>query len=621
MSEWLEGINGIDSLKQLLEYAEGGKKPDWADESYNVHGWNSPAIIATCWKLAEFYADSSDAQSSIRYQRIGFDEAARVGDTLSFINACNILGVGYRRLSDFQNSAKYHSIGIHAGEIFSDSLNPAVLNANILNISGLGKIYLTVGYLEDAKREFLRGLSLSDSTMFENKALNSANLGIIYMKQNNYDSARMYIYESYKYDILSGDSEGLALASIHLGSLCRMKGHMEEALNYYQESMDYFKAKGDDWHWLEGASAKAEYLMAEGKYKRAYPLIEEILEKAEKISSDKYQNIAHLYLANYYKNSGNFKKAMEHSELRAQYYEKIKSAQQLGGIKDITSDYEKRLQQSKLEDLNYKNSQLKIQRNEIVIILLCVIIIVAVAWGIYVSHVLRRLGRLNSIVKESEEIKSSFINSMCHEIRTPLNQISGYSQLLTSSSEVVPADERKQYGEIIVQNTEALIEMLDQILEISALDSSEQKFPLSNINVVDCVRNVFDRHTQKNHNEKVEFIYNGPSDGEYVLSNSKYLSIQLDTILDNALKFTPEGTITVSIKKEKRHMLISVADTGIGIPAELKERVFEKFYKVNSFEKGTGLGLYLAKLIETRLHNKVYVNSDYTGGTEMIIEF
>lgn len=606
ITERLSNTVNIDSLKALIE-------------SKDI---SSPELIAVSWRLSDLYAAHSDLDNAVRYQFMGFDEAKRVNDTLSYIYACNNLGIFYRRKSNFQNAAKYHTIGIHSGEAFSDSLRYEVRKANMLNVNGLGKVYMNVGYIEEAKKEFLYGLTLGDSSTLGNKALNYANIGIIYIKEGNYDSARWYIYESYKYDIIKGDSVGLALSYIHLGSLCKMKGHKQEAMDYYNASMNYFKERGDDWHWLEGAAAMAEFHMENSNYYKAYPLLMEILEKAQRLKTDKYLNFAHTQLHDYYHHLGNYREALKHSELMGQYYQKLMDAQQLGGVKDITAEYDRSMQQDKIDDLSHKNSLLTIQRRNTTIILLSIIIAIFLIWGIFMSFISKRLKTMNTKVRQSEEMKKSFINSMCHEIRTPLHQISGFSQVLASSSDELSTEEKGQYGEIIAQNTEELTQILDQILEISDLDSSQDYLPMEEVSVVDCIRNASDCQIHNNHNKNVELVIKNLHEGdETVTTNANYLTTQLKAILDNAFKFTSEGVITVTFKSENGHKLISVADTGIGIPVTLQEKVFEKFYKIDSFEKGTGLGLYLTRIIAVRLHNKVYINKNYTCGTDVIIEF
>lgn len=223
-------------------------------------------------------------------------------------------------------------------------------------------------------------------------------------------------------------------------------------------------------------------------------------------------------------------------------------------------------------------------------------------------------------IAASEEMKTCFIQSMCHEIRTPLNAINGFSKLLLDKS--VSAEEKTTFPNIIQKNTEGLTNIIDNMLEMSILITSNEKLPTEET----CTCRLCSDAMQKRR-------YSVPDDSGLtfnldmeqkcsIRTNHKYLSKVIEQLLDNAVKFTQHGAITLSCcpHKEQRLMVIAVTDTGIGIAPDKQEWIFERFTKLDSFKPGIGVGLYLCRIIITRLSGKIYIDKEYTKGCRMVIE-
>lgn len=299
----------------------------------------------------------------------------------------------------------------------------------------------------------------------------------------------------------------------------------------------------------------------------------------------------------------------------------IVNSRQLSAINNSRSQFEKARTDKIIDTLQY--SQIKSEHSERIqlMIFLTIFLLAAVAWGFYNTMISKKLRKMNLLAKESEEMKKSFIQSMCHEIRTPLNHISGFSQAIVYGGDSITEEEKHQYGNIIERSTEDLTKLLDQIIEVSELDSSQTEFPMEQVDINGMGKELLDSYAWKDRNRHLAYQFNNELPTyKTIESNNKYLRTQIDRLLDNAVKFTKEGSVTLRYYLKDGHLMISVKDTGVGIPKELHEKVFDKFFKVDSFHQGSGLGLYLVRLISVKLHNKVYVNPDYTGGTEMIID-
>lgn len=219
-------------------------------------------------------------------------------------------------------------------------------------------------------------------------------------------------------------------------------------------------------------------------------------------------------------------------------------------------------------------------------------------------------------VRESEEKKTAFINSMCHEVRTPLNSISGFSELLCAG-EVLP-EAHEQYCDIIQESRRQLRYLFDDLLEASRLENLSEPLPCAYMDLCALCRTQL--RTMRIRFPKIGVTYNDdiPTEPIALISSEKYLRILLLALLSNAHKFTRQGHIHLACgRKGDDHISIVVTDTGCGIPPEKYDYVFQRFTKLDSFSQGNGLGLYLCRLIVGHLGGEIRIDPDYTDGTRI----
>lgn len=219
--------------------------------------------------------------------------------------------------------------------------------------------------------------------------------------------------------------------------------------------------------------------------------------------------------------------------------------------------------------------------------------------------------------EESNRMKSLFISNMSHEIRTPLNAIVGFTQLL--DSEMEDGDERKEYSQIITDNSALLLNLVNDILDLSRLESERYRFTFEDEHLADCCRSVLNsvRHRVK---PGVELKFTA-DDENFVLKTDKLrLSQVLINLLTNATKFTEKGFIELAytVHQKEGFVQFTVTDTGCGIPLDKQDTIFERFEKLHEHVQGTGLGLSICRIIADRVNGKVYVDKDYTAGARFI---
>lgn len=220
---------------------------------------------------------------------------------------------------------------------------------------------------------------------------------------------------------------------------------------------------------------------------------------------------------------------------------------------------------------------------------------------------------------EADKLKSAFLANMSHEIRTPLNAIVGFSDLLTDTSGFT-AEEVKQFIETINKNCGLLLALINDILDLSRIESGSMDFRFDEHNLPLLMKNVYDSQ-RLNMPAGVELVLRLPEGGKkYVVTDSIRLQQVINNLINNAAKFTTQGTITFGyLDEEPGYTTLFVEDTGKGISKEGLEHVFERFYKVDSFTQGAGLGLSICQTIIERLHGSISVASEVDKGTRFTV--
>ena len=216
----------------------------------------------------------------------------------------------------------------------------------------------------------------------------------------------------------------------------------------------------------------------------------------------------------------------------------------------------------------------------------------------------------------ASKAKTSFIQSMTHEIRTPLNAINGFIQLLNMPGVEMQEAERVDCCQRIEDNAHMLTKILDDLIFISDLESNNELPPAEPCLCITIIGQALDSVSQiVAEGVKLNSECTIPED-KMVNTHPRMIHTILNKLLDNAVKFTKEGTITLRLCEEEGQLHFSVIDTGMGIPEDKKEFIFERFSKLDSFSQGIGLGLTIARMIAERLGGSLTLDTANTVGSK-----
>ena len=213
--------------------------------------------------------------------------------------------------------------------------------------------------------------------------------------------------------------------------------------------------------------------------------------------------------------------------------------------------------------------------------------------------------------EESDRLKSAFLANMSHEIRTPLNAIVGFSKLVIDAE---CTNEKEQYAEIIERNSEILLNLFNDILDLSSLEADSLSFKIRPIKLIDICLQLEQQFCYKVKNG-TKLILDDVDTELYVSGDWNRIIQIISNLLSNAAKFTPKGEIHFGYREKEDFVEFYVKDSGIGIPAERVATIFQRFGKINDFVQGTGLGLTLCRMLVEKMGGRIWLRSQEGKGS------
>ena len=525
------------------------------------------------------------------------DLARESKNDYGLLRAYRDLGMVYQRIKKDSDAVEIFGKGLHL--LKGEKANPAF---RIMYLSNMLESTLLLGRLSESEALLKQYDHLLDS--LERKYNGE---GKIFPVKRHRCLMSCYYCELYTMKGNSGKAQAyLDQATAYLDSSF---GDRVEAQYLRTKSFYYWKEK-DYRHALSAVNLalkinrdldklemKKAILQSSGQLQEAVTIYEEIINKTETINMD----------------------AVE------------RQIEQLRVLNDL-NDLEKQDRELKL-----KSEQEALKQKQIVVsigLLLVLMGLLYMLWRIYMhtkrlrnellqekDSLIASEKQLRVVTKEAEAAnkkKSAFIANISHEIRTPLNAIVGFSELI--SDESISAGEKKEFFSIINNNSYLLLNLINDILDLSRLESGNMKFIIEKTNLSDCCRNAL-ASVEHRVFPGVQLTYTPSEDPLHIQTDSIRLQQLLINLLTNACKFTKEGEINLSyqIDEDKQHVRITVTDTGCGIPEDKQKVIFERFEKVDEYAQGTGLGLSISQTIIEHLGGSIQLDPTYKHGARFIV--
>ncbi len=549
------------------------------------------AIIA---KSGE-YLTKLECEKSLGLAKSALEKALKLDDHEQTARAYNLIGLNLEQYSDFKKAIFFYQKGLKYVDKSSNSFMQYAIHTNLANCYCFKKIDFKKGIYHYKKALYFVNLTKDDyQVMYANLNITSA-----YFAVGDYSNGIGYLKTAEKLIISQDD--------------------LESKIMYNSLQGDYFSYKND-------------FTKSERYYKTALKFCNEnTTEFLESNAAEVYDDIARMYEKK--KDFSNAFVYMEkYSALKDKLYEEEHSqVERQSGISSVLKEYKRQINHIEFE----KNQQLElINQNKKITILLFIIsiILVLLLLSLYKNYLFKQktnlfLVKTNKEIKIAKEkaeelltLKSQFISTISHELRTPLYGVIGIIDIIKDEN---PKLAKSDYMKSLTFSSNYLMSLVNDVLQLSKFESRNIKLEENEFNIFEEVDAIFSSSNiiyNKNSN-KINF-YLDPNIPEFLIGDSSRLSQILINLLDNSLKFTDGGEVTLTInlvKKEEdySYLKFEVTDTGIGIAPENHKIIFENFVQLKNKKmsyQGSGIGLSIVRYLIEMFGSKIQIKSELTKG-------
>jgi len=391
------------------------------------------------------------------------------------------------------------------------------------------------------------------------------------------------------------------------GVIYAMQGNDKKVVAEYDNVKEYLKTNTLDINLLEDAlKLSAFYQMVKGNYGEAMTIIRQ-LPKQRQLE----------VLPEYYRRQGRYKDAFEAKTEKAYFEDSVNAKLAALDLEQFAERVKRQEVEAENKILELENEKVKRQAEKMgQIVLIAFLLLFAIALMAYVYVQKRR----NKLLAAERDSRDKFIQDMSHEIRTPLHQIRGFVGFLTNTDQQLSDTDRELIVQSIDSGVDQLTSVLNNMLDLYNFERDENKPAPSEIEAA-----AFCRETVaavNNHNKELAVkVDNSCNKTHTFRSINSYLRKLLLLLLDNACKFTERGVVTLGYSLEEKPGMITfyVEDMGCGIPEDKREKIFDRFEKLDTYKPGIGLGLTISRALASQLGGDVSVDGTYSGGARFVV--
>ena len=384
-----------------------------------------------------------------------------------------------------------------------------------------------------------------------------------------------------------------------------------------RQTLSYFN-RGNIPAFLEGYKKYREGV-AEGKtsvHGRSVDIYYESLQgnvdKAVKMAYDALGDEAHETATIIYEQAGRWKEAYESLKKQTTANDSVNNVILSNSMQEFRDEMT-------VYDIERQAARTRIITLGIIIILLLMLIMAFIYITFSRRRHMRQLKRAYEHALESDKLKAAFIRNMSHEVRTPLNVIAGFAQVLADPDLSPDAAKRKEMAHIIEKNNYLITSQIDEMIELALNESAGDVTKDEHVGVNDILQQLAKEKGKFVNDDVTINVSSNIDDGFFITTNRDMLKRAIVPLIDNAMKYTAKGTITLGASVTDDELKLTVEDTGCGIPETEAEHIFERFVKLDTFKQGIGLGLPLCRMLIEKLGGTVRLDTSYTQGARFIV--
>lgn len=512
-----------------------------------------------------------------------------------------------------------------------------------------GSLY-SIGIVYNSQKEFKIAIPYFGQAMEINILNNDSNkladcingLGNAYLGLKQLDSAAFYLNQSSAMYHTLGNVSGEAYALESIGSLHLEHGRINEALKFFEMARTNFEKSGSKADVCYELIMIGNVYQKQGKINSAITYMQMALQIAERNKFSSLESQVLNSLSDLYASKGDYKNAFDFFKRESAIKDSTRESQQQIRLDDLKTKYETEQKDKMIELLNRDKSIEKAnaewQRLLKNIFIAGAVMLFLILLVIYNRFRLKRetakkLEQKNKIIayekdraESSERFKQQFLANMSHEIRTPLNAIIGMTELLQETKQ----DElNEKYIQIIKNSSDGLLVIINDILDLSKIEAGKMELEKIPFRFQDILDHVYEVFSKKASTKGVDFKFDVSEDiPEFIIADPFRITQVLINIVGNAIKFTDNGFVIVSVRKTQSlqsqnkdlcRLQFEVSDSGIGIPKNQQERIFDSFIQTNTYNTrkygGTGLGLTISQSLVRLMGGNIDVSSVENQGT------
>ncbi|MCF8227541.1 MAG: tetratricopeptide repeat protein [Bacteroidales bacterium] len=633
-----------------LELAEFREAIEWLQKCLAIDTLRKDSLsIANNFDLLGMCRENLNQYNlAIREYKRALNLFLLLNDSMSISNEYNNLGNVHSVYGNYEKALDYY-------------LKALKIEIKLDNLPGLANVYNNIGIVYHDWKQYDKALEYYqkgyDLELKQNnpdgKASSLNNMAIIYDVKKNYDTALRLYKKALRIQHQNNNPLGEAITSGNIGEFLIERKKYDSAKSYLDRALEIYtkidnKAGIGSTYSQYGIlfTATRKYQKAIDYFNRSIAILQEL--KIPESQKENYKKISDLY-----NQIGNYEKAFHYLKKYQHLNDSIFSEQMRQKLSALQYDFELEQRESEIKLLNKENDmkELALEQQKrrtrlftiaaiisfsglLLIIIITILLIRQYRHKTAANKLLQEQkykleeNRLELIqakekAEESDRLKTSFLANMSHEIRTPMNGILGFAELLTS--EDTTKSERDYYINIISENSRQLIQILNDILDISLIETNQLKIQKRSVNLNKLLEEVYVLNKElqkKTEKEYIDFQLHLPESNAMVKAYTDPYRVEqvLNNLLSNAFKFTEQGKVELGMNVLNDEYEFYVKDTGIGISNEHMSKIFDRFRQLEDHHTrkhgGTGLGLTISKQLAHLLGGDLVVESKTGSGTE-----